>query len=366
MSTGLVWHERYMWHDTGHWAGFLPPGGLVQPGNSFENPEPKRRLFNLVEASGLGAELTRIAPRAATAEELARFHTRSYLDRLDASSKATGGDAGEFTPFGTGSYDIACLAAGGVMEAVDAVLAGRVDNAYALVRPPGHHAEPDRGRGFCLLGNIALAVMHARAARNVVRVAVVDWDVHHGNGTQLAFYEEPAVLTISLHQDRAYPLDSGAVTENGAGKGRGYNLNLPLPAGSGDGAYRAAFERIVLPALYRMRPELILVACGFDACFLDPLGRMLCHSGTYREMTRMLMSAADDLCGGRLVLCHEGGYSPEYVPACGLAVIEQLAGVRTAFEDTAGAVAALTAGQELLPHQEAAIDSALPLVAKIG
>jgi acetoin utilization deacetylase AcuC-like enzyme len=351
-----------MWHDSGRWAGFVSPGGLVQPGNSFENPEPKRRLYNLVEASGLAACLTRIAPREATFDELTRFHTREYLERLEASSRGAGGDAGEFTPFGHHSYDIACLAAGGVIEAVDAVLAGRVDNAYALVRPPGHHAEADRGRGFCLLGNVALGVMHARAAHDLARVAVVDWDVHHGNGTQAAFYEDPAVLTISLHQDRAYPLDSGAWTENGTGRGLGYNLNVPLPAGCGDGAYRAAFDRVVLPALYRMRPELIVVACGFDACFLDPLGRMLCHSGTFREMTRLLKAAADDLCGGRLMLSHEGGYSPEYVPACGLAVIEELSGVRTAFEDTAGAVAALTAGQDLQPHQSAAIDAVVPLV----
>jgi acetoin utilization deacetylase AcuC-like enzyme len=362
MTTGLVWHERYMWHDAGRRAGFVPPGGLVQPGDSFESPQPKRRLYNLIEASGLGSHLSRVEPRPATLEELARFHQPDYLDRIRALSLAGGGDAGEFTPFGPGSFEIAALAAGGAIAAVDAVLEGRVENAYALVRPPGHHAEPGRGRGFCLIGNIAVAVMHARAARGVRRVAVVDWDVHHGNGTQLAFYADPSVLTISLHQDRAYPLETGLLAETGEGRGRGYNVNVPLPAGSGDGAYRAAMERVVVPALRRMRPELIVVACGFDAAFLDPLGRMLCHSGTFREMTRMLMDVARDLCAGRLVLCHEGGYSPAYVPACGLAVIEQLAGVRTAFEDSAGAVAALTAGQELLPHQEAAIAAAIPLL----
>jgi acetoin utilization deacetylase AcuC-like enzyme len=354
-----------MWHDAGRWAGFVPPGGLVQPGDTFEHPESKRRLYNLIEASGLGAKLLRIEPRAATTEELGRFHTSTYLARLRDQSAAGGGDAGEFTPFGPGSYDIACLAAGGVIEAVDAVLDRRVDNAYALVRPPGHHAEHDRGRGFCLLGNIAVAVMHARAVRGVGRVAVVDWDVHHGNGTQAAFYGDPEVLTVSLHQERAYPLDSGDLSETGEGRGRGYNLNLPLPAGSGDGAYRAAMQRIVLPALYRMRPELIVIACGFDASFLDPLGRMLCHSGTYRELTRSVLLAARELCSGRLLLCHEGGYSPAYVPACGLAVLEELSGQRTAFEDVAGHVASLTGGQALLPHQAAAIDRALPLLAGI-
>jgi acetoin utilization deacetylase AcuC-like enzyme len=365
MATGLVWHEQYMWHDAGRWAGFVPPGGLIQPAETFEHPETKRRLYNLIEASGLGAMLTRIEPRPATDEDLLRFHHRAYLERIRELSGASGGDAGEVAPFGAGSYEIARLAAGGVVQAVDAVLDRRLANAYALVRPPGHHAEPDRGRGFCLLGNIAIAIKHAQAVRGVGRVAVVDWDVHHGNGTQGAFYEDPGVLTISLHQDRLYPLESGGVEENGAGRGRGLNLNLPLPPGCGDGAYRAAIERVVLPALQRARPELIVVASGFDASFLDPLGRMLCHSGTYREMTRMLMAAARDLCGGRLVFCHEGGYSPEYVPPCGLAVIEELAGVRTAFDDTAGAVAALMGGQELAPHQESAIAATVALVERV-
>jgi len=362
MATGFVWHERYMWHDAGRWAGFVPPGGFTQPAETFEHPETKRRFYNLLEVTGIAAALTRIAPRPATDEELTRFHERPYLDRLRELSAGFGGDAGEIAPFGRGSYDIALLAAGGVIEAVDAVLDGRVTNAYALVRPPGHHAEPGMGRGFCLLGNIAIAIKHAQGVRGVGRVAVVDWDVHHGNGTQGAFYEDPSVLTVSLHQHRLYPLDSGGIEENGEGKGRGLNINLPLPPGCGDGAYRAAIERVVLPALHRMRPQLIVVACGFDAGALDPLGRMMCHSGTYREMTRMVMAAARDLCNGRIVMVHEGGYSPEYVPACGLAVIEELTGIRTEFDDTAGAVAALMGGQELAPHQEAAITAVISLV----
>jgi acetoin utilization deacetylase AcuC-like enzyme len=365
MATGLVWHERYMWHDAGRWPGIVPPGGLMQPHETVEHPDAKRRLYNLIEVSGLAASLTRVDPQPASDDDLARFHDRGYLDRLRELSAGFGGDAGEVAPFGPGSYEIARLAVGGIIQAVDAVLAGRLANAYALVRPPGHHAEPGRGRGFCLLGNIAIAVKHAQAVRGVGRVAIVDWDVHHGNGTQGAFYGDPSVLTISLHQDRLYPLESGAVDENGDGKGRGLNINVPLPPGCGDGAYRAAIERVVLPALCRARPELIVVGCGFDASFLDPMGRMLCHSGTYREMTRMLMIAARDLCGGRLVLCHEGGYSPAYTPACGLAVIEELAGARTAYEDFAGTWAAAIGGQELAAHQEAAIAAAVPLVTRV-
>ena len=156
------------------------------------------------------------------------------------------------------------------MAAVESVMKGATDNAYALVRPPGHHAEPNRGRGYCIFGNIAVAVKYALAKLGVSRVAVVDWDVHHGNGTQLAFYENPDVLTISIHQDNLYPTASGAMEDNGAGRGAGFNLNLPMPPGSGVGAYLAAFERVVVPALRKFKPELIVVASGLDANAYDP------------------------------------------------------------------------------------------------
>ena len=178
------------------------------------------------------------------------------------------------------------------MRAVDAVVSGAVENAYALVRPPGHHAEPDRGRGYCIFGNIAVAIMYARARLGVTRVAVVDWDVHHGNGTQRAFYEAPNVLTISIHQDNLYPANSGAVSENGAGSGLGYNLNIPMPPGSGGGAYLAAFERLIVPALRRFKPELIMVASGLDAGGFDPLGCMMLHSEHYRRLTRLILEVS--------------------------------------------------------------------------
>ena len=366
MSTGFVWHERYMWHDAGNYAGVLPPGEGVQPDRTFEHPETKRRLRNLIEVSGLLDVLTPIEPRLATEEELLRFHTREYVARIRKLSEAHGGDAGELTPFGPGSYDIARLAVGGVIEGLDAILDGRVGNAYALVRPPGHHAEADRGRGFCIFANIALAVLHARATRQVERVAVVDWDVHHGNGTQSAFYEDPSVLTISIHQDRNYPLDSGSLDERGRGRGEGYNVNVPLPPGSGHGAYLATFERVVEPALRAFEPELIVVASGLDASSTDPLGRMLCSSETYREMTRVLLEVAAAVSGGRLLLCHEGGYSNMSVPPCGLAVIEELSGHRTGFQDTGALLVRAMAGYALEPHQETVIDRAASGVGQIG
>ena len=248
------------------------------------------------------------------------------------------------------------------MTAVDAVLDGKVDNAYALVRPPGHHAERDLGRGFCIFANTALAAAHARQARGLERVAIVDWDVHHGNGTEHAFYEDPTVLTISIHQDNNFPPQSGAIGDRGAGAGEGYNLNIPLPAGSGVGAYVAAFERVVGPALRAFRPQLILIASGLDASAMDPLASMMMTSDGYRQLTRIMLAVAAEVCGGRLVACHEGGYSPAYVPYCGLAIMEEMAGVRTGLEDPLLPLLGGMGGQDLQPHQEAVVREAAKLV----
>jgi acetoin utilization deacetylase AcuC-like enzyme len=289
---------------------------------------------------------------------LLRFHTAEYLDEIAEQSEESGGDAGEFTPFGPDSYEIARLAAGGVIEATDAVLDGTVDNAYALVRPPGHHAEADEGRGFCLLGNIPVAAMHARAERDVDRIAVVDFDVHHGNGTQKAFWTDPNVLPISLHQADYYPPGEGGVDEVGEGDGRGYNLNVPLPPGSGVGAYEAAFERVVLPALDAFDPDLIYLAAGVDSGAIDPLGRMMLHSDAYRELTRALLDAADEHCDGRLVAAQEGGYSSAYAPFSGLAVVEEMVGERGEVDDPFLPIFEELGYQGLQPHQETAIDEA--------
>jgi acetoin utilization deacetylase AcuC-like enzyme len=186
--TGFLFHERYLWHDTRSAAGFIPAGGMVEPDRHAENPDTKRRLRNLLEVSGLLAQLVPLAPRMASEDEVLRVHTPGHLERVKKLSAENGGDAGVLAPFGPGSYEIALLSAGGVIAAVDAVLERRVENAYALVRPPGHHAEAEQGMGFCIFGNVAIAVKHAREARGLGRVAVVDWDVHHGNGTESAFY----------------------------------------------------------------------------------------------------------------------------------------------------------------------------------
>jgi acetoin utilization deacetylase AcuC-like enzyme len=249
---------------------------------------------------------------------------------------------------------------------LDAVLEGRVDNAYALVRPCGHHATRDFGRGFAIFANLALAILAARARGKVGRVAVVDWDVHHGNGTQDAFYSDPSVLTISLHQAGYYPPNSGWLDENGEGTGHGYNINVPLPPGSGHGAYVETIKQVVLPALRRFRPEVIVIASGLDANAQDPLARMMCHSGTYREMATLMKTAAEELCDGRLVASHEGGYAPAYVPWCALAIIEVFADIKTSSQDQALGWIAGWPGQELQPHQADVIRKAAALVNNIS
>lgn len=360
MSTGFVWHERYMWHNTGRSSGpFLSDAsGWLEPDvRHSENADTKRRFRNLLDVTGLLDQLTRIDPRPATVEELCRFHTPEYVEQIRALSAGAGGEGIDGTTvIGKGTFQVALLAAGGVLEAVDAVLDGRVDNVYALVRPPGHHALPDAAMGFCIFGNAAIAAHHARVARGLDRVAIVDWDVHHGNGTQAGFYSDPQVLTISLHQDNCFPPNSGLINETGEGAGEGYNINVPLPPGSGDGAYVAALERVVVPALERFRPDLIIVASGLDASAMDPLGRMMVSPDGYARLTRIMLAAAGALCGGRLVIEHEGGYSAELVPFCGLAIMEQLSGITTECKDTIlQAFPAHMGQQELQPHQEALI-----------
>ncbi|CAA9322673.1 MAG: Deacetylases, including yeast histone deacetylase and acetoin utilization protein [uncultured Nocardioidaceae bacterium] len=349
--TGFVCDDSYFDHRTDEGLG-----PWVAPGPAFETPEGKKRIRDLVVASGLVAELVTVPPSPLSRDDTLRFHTVAYLDSIERMSAGEGGDAGEVTWFGPGSYEIALLSAGGTYAAVRAVVDGEVDNAYALVRPPGHHAERDLGRGYCMLANIALAILKARAELGVGRVAVVDWDVHHGNGTEQAFYDDPETLTISLHQDRLYPRDTGFVEHQGEGPGRMANVNLPLPAGSSRGAYLDAFDRVVEPLVRRFRPELIVVACGFDAGSLDPLGRMMLSAGDFGELTRRVRVLAEELCGGRLVLSHEGGYSELHVPFCGTRVLEELSGASTGIDDPFAWVED-HGGQELQPHQAAAVQA---------
>lgn len=335
-KTAFFFDELSLWHSAGPHALTLPVGGWVQPpaaAGHAESPETKRRLKSLLDVSGLTLQLHVQSANPASEEDLLRVHTPGYLQRFKALSDAGGGELGPQAPIGPGSYEIAKLSAGLAMAAVDRVLAGESDNAYSLSRPPGHHCLADDAMGFCFLANIAIAIEAAKARRGLGKVAVIDWDVHHGNGTQSIFEARGDVLTISLHQDGCFPPGYSGEEDRGRGPGLGANLNIPLPPGSGHEAYLQAMQRLVIPALERFEPELIIVACGYDANAVDPLARMLLHSDSFRSMTRLLRQTAEHLCQGRLVLVHEGGYSEAYVPFCGLAVIEELVGIRTAVSD---------------------------------
>ncbi|WP_223422558.1 class II histone deacetylase [Tateyamaria pelophila] len=329
MSTGFYWDERTFWHAGGNYTYTLPIGGLVQPlaaGGLPENPETKRRLKNLMDVTGLMHDLAVSSAPPATYEQLLRIHPDYYLKEFKSLSDSGGGELGRRTPFAAGGYELCTLSAGLAVAAVEAVLDGTHANAYALSRPPGHHCLPDFPNGFCLLANIAIAIEAAQATRPDLKVAVLDWDVHHGNGTEAIYYDRDDVLAISFHQDGNYPLDTGDLADRGKGPGDGLNINLPLPAGTGHSAYLHAIDRVAIPAIDTFKPDLIIVACGYDASAIDPMGRMLATADTFRQMTSKIKDLAARLCDGKLVLVHEGGYSEPYVPFCGHAAIEALSG----------------------------------------
>lgn len=299
-----------------------------------------------------------------------KCHTKAHFDNV-MSFKDFGGVVGEECHCAPHGVDIILKSVSGALECVDEVLSGRATNAYALIRPPGHHAEPDKAMGFCFFNNIAIAARYAQAkysglAHAARKVAIVDFDVHHGNGTQTIFWEDPSVLFISIHQDSNYPIGTGKATERGLGKGHGFNINVPLPPGSGRGAYAAAMDRVVIPALDAFGPDLILVSSGFDASYLDPLSAMMASSDDYRGITSKLVAAAAKHCAGRLIFLHEGGYSEVYVPYCGLAVLEALSGIESGLKDPMIEEVYNYGYQELQAHQDLVIQQSAALVKDIA
>ncbi len=272
-----------------------------------EGPERLEAALALLRGCGLLDRLTPIALRDAADEELALVHQQTYIDLLRQACAQGGGWFDPDTYCTSRSCDAAWSAAGACLAATEAVLRGDVHSAFCAVRPPGHHARPAQAMGFCLINNIAVAAQFARKRHGLERAAIVDIDVHHGNGTQDASYDDPGVLYVSTHQYPFYP-GTGRADETGSGDAHGTNVNVPLPAGCGDAEYRAVFEQIVEPVVRRYRPQLLLVSCGFDAHFADPEAMMSLSIDGYGELISRLRILADELCDGRLIVALEGGY----------------------------------------------------------
>lgn len=307
--TAVLTDDRYLDHETGR---------HVEVAGRLTAIHDELRREDLLT----GRPFVPFAPASLTA--VGRVHDGRYLDRLAAFAAAGGGRLDHDTVVSPASFDVALLGAGAATALVDATLRGDVRRGFSLSRPPGHHATPDGGMGFCLLNNVAIAAAHA-LAQGVPRVFVLDWDVHHGNGTQDTFYEEDRVLVCSVHQSPLYP-GTGRTTERGEGAGAEFTLNFPIPPGRGDADYERLFDGVIAPAAIAYQPDLILVSAGFDAHAADPLGGMELTAAGFGRLADRAAALADLLCGGRLVAVLEGGYDPPATAASVAAVIRALDG----------------------------------------
>jgi acetoin utilization deacetylase AcuC-like enzyme len=312
--TGVVIDPRYAAHDTG--AG---------------HPERPERITTLLPMVAAHAErLVTVPARPASGDELALVHDGAYVEEVAATAGARPWYAFDAdTPTCPQSYDTARLAAGGLLALIDAVMEGTLRNGFAFVRPPGHHAERQRAMGFCLFNNVAVGAEYLRRRHGLERILVVDWDLHHGNGTQHMFEADPGVLYVSTHQYPYYP-GTGALDEVGRGEGEGYTLNLPFPAGCGDAEYRDAFTRIVEPIVHQYAPQFVLISAGFDAHARDPLGGMEVSEAGFAAMTRSLLSVADAHAGGRCAAILEGGYDLTAIRDASSRVLDELVGAAAA------------------------------------
>ena len=294
-KTGFVYHERFLDHDTG-------------PGHP-ERPERLKALVAHLRKVGLWQKLHHLIIDQASEEYVLKVHTSQHLKFIREACQRgqTILDQGD-TLACKESYDVALLAVGGTLAGVDAVLSGPLNNVFCAVRPPGHHAERSTVMGFCLLNNVAVAARYAQLRYGVERVAIIDWDVHHGNGTQEIFYEDKSVFYFSVHQYPFYP-GTGSRSERGAGNGNGYTLNIPMTAGSAEKKYIEAFTKEILPTLDGYRPDLIIISAGFDAHKDDPLANINLTEHSYGVLTSMLMETADKYCHGKIISVLEGGYN---------------------------------------------------------
>lgn len=313
MTTALLYDPIFLEHRT-------PAKHPEQP-LRVEGSMQTLEALNWLQREGL----VQLTPRAASVDELATVHERDYIADVErAAQKAAAAEARGANPiihFATDTYvsaqtyNAAIKAAGAPLTAIDAIMNGEVDNAYCLVRPPGHHALPDEAMGFCLFNNVAVAARYAIDKYGLERVAIIDYDVHHGNGTQAMFYDDPRVLYISLHQAPFYP-GTGPADELGEGEGLGTTVNIPLPADTGYEVYDPLFRQVVAPITDRFDPQLILVSAGFDAHWADPLGNMRISTAGFARLNEILINMARVLCNGRIVMVQEGGYNQEAMESC--------------------------------------------------
>jgi acetoin utilization deacetylase AcuC-like enzyme len=319
MKVGFVYDPIYLKHDTG------------------QHPENVRRLeavISQLEQTGIKRQLTPVEPRPATIAELSLVHREKYISQVREAARKGGGWLDVDTVMSADSYDAALYAAGGTIQATEAVINGDVNSAFALVRPPGHHATAQRAMGFCLFNNVAIAARNALTGHGLERVVIIDFDVHHGNGTQDAFYEDSQVLYISTHQYPHYP-GTGSIEESGTGDGRGTTVNLPLPGGCGDNEYQQAFSQVVVPAIERFKPQLLLVSAGYDAHWSDELSLMQVSVTGFAWMVKIIRELADELCRGSLVFSLEGGYNLAALAASVTATFDVLLG-KTDIDDPLG------------------------------
>jgi len=293
--TGFVYHSDYLKHDM----------GVGHP----ESPDRLRAIVSRLKAGGVLDRLVLIEPTSVADEWITQVHKVSYLASLKSRAPVSGRvSLDPDTSISAGSLPAAYLAAGGVLAAADAIMAGTVDHAFCAIRPPGHHAESDRAMGFCLFNNVAIAARYLQRRHGVARVLIVDWDVHHGNGTQHTFDDDPSVLFFSTHQYPHYP-GTGRATERGKGKGEGLTINVPMSAGQGDEDYREIFERVLVPAADAYKPEFVLISAGFDAHRDDPLASMGLTEEGYAALTGIVAGIARRHSKSRVLSCLEGGYN---------------------------------------------------------
>jgi acetoin utilization deacetylase AcuC-like enzyme len=360
MTTALCWDDRFATHDMGRAAVYLPIEGLVEDDVHVDNPARIVRTRRLIGRAGLDDVLRIVAPREATIDELARVHSREHIERMQAVSETGGGDAGGgYTPMDRSSYELALLSAGAALTCLELVLSREVSNAHAMLRRSGHHAWRDSGYGFCIFNNCAVAARAAQVTFGLERVAIVDIDAHHGNGSEWIFARDPTVLTVSIHQDRSFPSDSGFTQEVGEGEGTGTNVNVNLPAGTGDPGYHAALDRVVLPVLRAFGPELIVVACGVDASLFDPLSRLGVTATGFAGIAERLVAVAGEVCDGRLLSVQEGGYSHVYAPFCWLSIVATLAGAERQPDPYEPFIASQPCCREHEPWQREALEETI-------